>query len=268
MASNPRFLSVGVGGLTRLPRAPGAAGERQWRWQWALLPALLATTPAFYIEIIDPSNWLAEFLYALAGAAVLTALLHTAARTGDIAAHLRANLFDVALAAALLLAAALPPSAGSGFALGSRLVAAALTLLRLLWMLQPALRRDSLAWLLLLALAVLGVCGVGFWWLEPRAHTLGDGLWLAFTTAATVGYGDIVPSTPAAKIFAVFVVLLGFAVLSLVTAAIAAMWVESHERHIEHEILHDLHAQVRALRRDIAELRAEQRAGRADDVRR
>jgi voltage-gated potassium channel len=96
---------------------------------------------------------------------------------------------------------------------------------------------------------------------------LGDGLWLAFTTAATVGYGDIVPSTPASKIFAVFVVLLGFAVLSLVTASIAAMWVESHERRIEREILHDLHAQVRALRQDIAELRDTNRPNRAaEDV--
>jgi voltage-gated potassium channel len=261
------LIRVGVRGLTRLPRRAGAAGERQWRWQWVLLPALVATTPAFYIELIDPSNQLAEVLYATAGGLVLAALLDTAWRTGDVAAHLRSNLFDVALAAALLLAAVLPPSAGSGLALASRLGAAALTVLRLMWSLQPALRRDSLLWLLLLAVLVLGACGVGFWWLEPRAQTLGDGLWLAFTTAATVGYGDIVPSTPASKIFAVFVVLLGFAVLSLVTASIAAMWVESHERRIEREILHDLHAQVRALRQDIAELRDTNRPNRAaEDV--
>lgn len=40
---------------------------------------------------------------------------------------------------------------------------------------------------------------------------------------------------PAAKIFAVFVVLMGFGVLSLVTASIAAMWVHTEERRIEHE---------------------------------
>ncbi|MBA4110800.1 MAG: ion transporter [Leptothrix sp. (in: Bacteria)] len=112
-----------------------------------------------------------------------------------------------------------------------------------------------MAHLLTLAVGVLGLCGLGFWWLEPQAHTFGDGLWLAFTTAATVGYGDIVPTTPAAKIFAVFVVLMGFAALSLVTAAIAAMWVQSEEKRIEGEILLDLHLQIKGLRDDLATLR-------------
>jgi len=99
------------------------------------------------------------------------------------------------------------------------------------------------------------LCGLGFWWLEPQAETLSDGLWLAFTTAATVGYGDIYPTTPASKIFAVFVVLLGYGVLSLVTASIAAVWVESEERRIEREILLDLHGQLRVLRGEVSALR-------------
>ncbi|MDG0831842.1 two pore domain potassium channel family protein [Pelomonas saccharophila] len=129
----------------------------------------------------------------------------------------------------------------------------------MVWSLRPWITRGGLAYLLILALAVLCFCGVGFWVLEPSVKSLGDGLWLAFTTAATVGYGDVVPTTPAAKIFAVFVVLLGYAVLSLVTAAIAAMWVETAERRIEHEILRDLHRQVRALREEIAAMRRERR---------
>ena len=87
--------------------------------------------------------------------------------------------------------------------------------------------------------------------------TFGDGLWLAFTTAATVGYGDIVPSTPAAKIFAVFVVLLGLAVLSAVTASIAALWVQTEERRIEHEVLRDLHRELRVIRDELTALRRE-----------
>jgi voltage-gated potassium channel len=97
--------------------------------------------------------------------------------------------------------------------------------------------------------------------------SFGDGLWLAFTTAATVGYGDIVPSTPAAKIFAVFVVLLGFAVLSLVTASIAALWVQTEERRIERELLHELHRELRAVRRDIATLQAAAPPGAAAEPR-
>jgi voltage-gated potassium channel len=92
--------------------------------------------------------------------------------------------------------------------------------------------------------------GVGFWILEPRALTLSDGLWLAFTTAATVGYGDIVPSTHASRAFSVVVVLLGLAVLSLVTASVAAMFVETEERQVERDLMREigaLRAEVRHL---------------------
>ena len=79
--------------------------------------------------------------------------------------------------------------------LGLRLLVSLLALLRMLWALQHLVTRGGVTYLLLLSLGVFGLCGVGFWWLEPRVLSCGDGLWLAFTTAATVGYGDIVPST-------------------------------------------------------------------------
>jgi len=104
------------------------------------------------------------------------------------------------------------------------------------------------------------MCGVGFWLLEPRTPTLTDGLWLAFTTAATVGYGDVVPTTTASKIFAVFVVLLGFGVLTMVTAAIATNWIETEERRIEREILRDMRQHIGKVDADLTALRAELRA--------
>ena len=112
------------------------------------------------------------------------------------------------------------------------------------------------------AALLLVACGFAYWRVEPTTPRLADALWLAFATASTIGYGDIVPSTPASRLLSVAVLLLGFGVLSLVTAAVATIWVESQERVIEREILHDLHAQVRELRRELAELRP--RAASAD----
>jgi voltage-gated potassium channel len=120
--------------------------------------------------------------------------------------------------------------------------------------------RRGLMYSLLLCLLILGLGGVGFWLLEPRALTLADGLWLAFTTAATVGYGDIVPSTHASRAFSVLVVLLGLAVLSLVTASLAAMFVETEERQIERDLMHEigtLRREVRSLHDDLRELKTE-----------
>ena len=119
-------------------------------------------------------------------------------------------------------------------------------------------RRGVLYSLVLCGLILL-IGGVGFWALDPRVDTLSDGLWLAFTTAATVGYGDVVPSTPASRGFAVVVVLLGLAVLSLATASLAAIFVEKDVAEEEDLLAQDLLREINLLRGDIALLRGEVR---------
>ena len=122
--------------------------------------------------------------------------------------------------------------------------------------------RRGLIYSLLLAVAILGLGGLGFWLIDPRINNLGDGLWLAFTTAATVGYGDVIPHTTASRMFSVLVVLLGLAVLSLVTASLSAIFVEkeveAEERAIEKELLHELRVlreELHSLRQEVSELR-------------
>lgn len=127
---------------------------------------------------------------------------------------------------------------------------------RLLRRLQARTPR-GLLYSLVLALTILCLGGLGFWLFDPQVHSLSDGLWLAFTTAATVGYGDTVPSTSLSRAFAVVVVLLGLAVLSLVTASVAALFVKTEERAIERELLQELEhmrAQVTALQVAVTDL--------------
>ena len=112
--------------------------------------------------------------------------------------------------------------------------------------------RRGLLYSLLVCVLILVLGGAGFWAIDPKVHSLVDGMWLAFTTAATVGYGDLVPSTNASRLFSVLVVLLGLAVLSMVTAAVAAIFVEVEERQIERDLLHE----IGTLRSEVRELRA------------
>ena len=119
--------------------------------------------------------------------------------------------------------------------------------------------RRGLLYSLALALLILWLGGVGFWWLEPEVHSLSDGLWLAFTTAATVGYGDLVPTTLASRSFSVVVVLLGLAVLSLVTALLAAIFVEREVAEEERQIERDLRREIMQLRNEFHLLRQELR---------
>lgn len=109
--------------------------------------------------------------------------------------------------------------------------------------------------LLLLAVLLVAVAGAGFLWLDPGVKSYADGVWLAFITGATVGYGDLVPSTPGARVLAAFIVLLGYALFSVATASIAALLVGEDEKRLQHA----LHADLRLLREDIAALRAEMR---------
>lgn len=72
---------------------------------------------------------------------------------------------------------------------------------------------------------LIGVCGWVFVQIErdhnPRVRELIDGLWWAFSTATTTGYGDITPMTPAGKVLSIFLMLSGLALFAMYTAMFA-----------------------------------------------
>lgn len=56
--------------------------------------------------------------------------------------------------------------------------------------------------------------------------TLPDALWWAATTVTTVGYGDRFPTTATGRLIAVALMVVGIALLGVVTAAIAAWFIQ------------------------------------------
>jgi voltage-gated potassium channel len=62
--------------------------------------------------------------------------------------------------------------------------------------------------------------------------SIGTGLWWAAQTVTTVGYGDIVPTSVAGRLIAVFVMFLGIGFLTVVTAAITSTFV-AHARRVD-----------------------------------
>jgi voltage-gated potassium channel Kch len=61
-------------------------------------------------------------------------------------------------------------------------------------------------------------------------RSLGAGLWWSVQTVTTVGYGDHVPRATGGRLLAVLVMLTGLGFLSVVTASISALFVESARR--------------------------------------
>jgi voltage-gated potassium channel len=113
--------------------------------------------------------------------------------------------------------------------------------------------------LLLAVLAVFGAAGLTYLVEGDQGGTINDygtALWWAVSTVTTVGYGDTFPVTAEGKGVAVFLMLVGIALFSWLTANIAAFLVEfwgKQGRTVTMADLMDkldaLEAEVRALRR-------------------
>jgi voltage-gated potassium channel len=61
---------------------------------------------------------------------------------------------------------------------------------------------------------------------EADITDVGEGLWWAMVTVATVGYGDYAPVTPLGRVVAVLLMLGGIALLGVVTATLSSWLVE------------------------------------------
>ncbi len=81
---------------------------------------------------------------------------------------------------------------------------------------------DSLPVAMAMVFGLVFVFGTATFLLEhghnPQFGEFPDGLWWAFVTLTTVGYGDIVPITPGGRMVAVLTMVIGIMVYSLVVA--------------------------------------------------
>lgn len=78
----------------------------------------------------------------------------------------------------------------------------------------------------------LGGAIIGYF--DPAFSRPLDGIWWAWVTVTTVGYGDMVPQTPAARVFAVLLMLLGVSMIALLSASLVAFFQEDEEREARH----------------------------------
>jgi voltage-gated potassium channel len=86
-------------------------------------------------------------------------------------------------------------------------------------------------------------------------QTLRDGLWWAFVTITTVGYGDYVPATASGQLIAVGIMLGGIALIGVVTATLASWIVEKVDtRAVKEQVA--TREQVAAMHEELASLRA------------
>jgi voltage-gated potassium channel len=120
--------------------------------------------------------------------------------------------------------------------------------------------RNGMAYVMVIATALLFL-GATLVYLFERSgggeiDDFGTAIWWAIVTVTTVGYGDVVPTSAAARGVAVFLMILGISVFGFVTANVAAFFVElsgdKSKASLEDVLakLDSLEHEVRALRRE------------------
>ena len=92
------------------------------------------------------------------------------------------------------------------------------------------LSQNQLVPTLIASAIVIALAGVTIAVLEPGIKSPLDGIWWAWVTVTTVGYGDIVPVTPQGRIFGGLVILMGIALFAMITASFAAYFIGLKEQ--------------------------------------
>lgn len=106
------------------------------------------------------------------------------------------------------------------------------------------IRTNNFHYVLWLTLVTIFLGALGMHLTEQR--TFADSLWWSFVTATTVGYGDISPSTPIARIMAVILMITGISFIGMLTGTIATYFIKkpAEESSYKNEAIRNINAKL------------------------
>lgn len=116
-----------------------------------------------------------------------------------------------------------------------RLVLVVVLLARLSRNVRKLLSRHQLGATLAVAFVTMVLSGIIVSRIDPSIGTIWDGMWWAWVTMATVGYGDVVPHNAAGRLFGSLLILFGVVLISMLTANLAAFFIGGDVEKMEQE---------------------------------
>lgn len=196
-----------------------------------------------------------------------TVLLSIAVR--DTATYLKANWLNL-----IIIVLGLPvllgwPSYFGAFRL-LRLVIVIALLTHVGGRLRKMLSRNELGPTMLATLIVILLAGLMMAALDPAIDNPSDGLWWAWVTISTVGYGDIVPTSPVGRALASIVILFGIGLFAMLTASFTAFFIREDEEKIisaeqaGHRRLTDIERRLETLDKKIDQLLDQQNESKSN----
>ena len=124
---------------------------------------------------------------------------------------------------------------------------------------RKILNKNQLGKTLLVSLLLIFISGTIIAAIDPAFKSPADGIWWALVTISTVGYGDFTPVSIPGRIFASVLIIAGVVLFSLVTANLAAYFVE---KEVEKDVEEEAREEEKYL--DVAINRLEQRLERIE----
>lgn len=140
-----------------------------------------------------------------------------------------------------------------------RLVLVVVILVRLSKSARMLLSRHQLGNTLAVAFVTMVLSGVIVSRIDPSIGSVWDGMWWAWVTMSTVGYGDVVPHSAAGRMFGALLILIGVVLLSLLTANLAAFFIGSDVEKVERDekeadrLLREISARLERIERRLDE---------------
>jgi voltage-gated potassium channel len=124
------------------------------------------------------------------------------------------------------------------------------------------LAKNHLGSTILVAVLLTTSSGILLASFDPGIPSAGAGVWWAWQTITTVGYGDIVPHTPLGRILGILVMIFGIGLLAVLTANFSAFFMARNQRkmlkpldktHLEqmHETLLRLEQKIESLEKSL-----------------
>jgi voltage-gated potassium channel len=96
---------------------------------------------------------------------------------------------------------------------------------------DPASVRNAAYVMIVFTVGIVLVGGVIVWVFDAKDFPdLGDALWFTLQTVTTVGYGDRVPTEGTGRVVGALVMVVGVALIAILTASITSTFVEAAQR--------------------------------------
>lgn len=102
---------------------------------------------------------------------------------------------------------------------------------------RKILSRNHLGTTLMVSFIIVVLAGTLMAVIDSNIATPLDGIWWAWVTITTVGYGDLVPGSTAGRLFGAALMLLGIGLFSMLTASFSAFFLSQQEEKISKQEL-------------------------------